>query len=308
MSEHTTTAEQPRPPEDTAELPHGITLTEIRNEVAKVRRLVINPKLGVHASRFGDNVESETLFAVWKTVAEGKFNPKLSPLGYWVRMTAERKVLDELRQITTASSWKSDQLFRAHPDKSVDLQMEEAIHHSARSSEPDAAELYAEIEAIRVWLLPVLKTCTSVMDQRKFFRAFMCYFRFDGDPVAAADALGASAPAHIRANVREFKVHMQVIHQALQAKGEGRPGSLRTMIDCLPQADEAGGHRRRIGEAVRAWVSTGQPFSAVTVDFVVEHTGDSYNTIRQRLGEVLNLLRVAYTVITSTTDTYQAMT
>ena len=300
MSEHTTTAEQPRPPE--GDLPHGITFTELRNEVRAARRRVIDPMLKSHASRFGDNVESETLEGVWRTVAEGKFNPELGSLTYWVAMTARRRALDELRQINGASSWKSDKLFRPHPEKTVDQQMEESLHHAERSDSPDHAELYAEIEAVRTWLSPVLKTCVSVMDQRKFFRAYMCFFKFDGNPIIAAETMGVDDPAAIRACVREFKVHLQVIHQALQAKKEGRRATLSTMIDCLPGTDEAGGHRRRIGEAAKAWVAAGHSFSTVSVEFVVEHTGDSYNTIRQRLGEVLTLLRVAYTVITSSAE------
>lgn len=303
MSEHTTTAEQPRPPEE--ELPHGITFTQLRNEVHAARRRIINPMLGQHASRFGDNVESNTLFGVWQTVAEGKFNPELGSLTHWVEMTARRRATDELRQINVASSWKSDKLFRPHPEKTVDQQMEESLHHAERSNGPDPAELYAEIEAVRSWLAPVLKTCVSVMDQRKFFRAYMCWFKFDDNPVLAAEKMGVDDPASIRACMREFKVHLQVIHQALRAKEEGRRATLTTMIDCLPGTDEAGGHRRRIGEAAKAWVRAGNSFSTVPVGFVVEHTGDSYNTIRQRLGEVLTLLRVAYTVITSTAEEAQ---
>jgi len=298
MSEHVEEHQPPRAVSEGPELPHGITMTEIRAQVASARRRVIEPKLGTeYASRFADEVESIVLEQAWIHVRDGVYDPDRAPLAYWVLRIADLRTRDQIKKITRGRGWRSEKLFAEHPEKSTTEQMEEALHRSHRGTEPDHAALYAEVEADKVWLHPILVACGQVMDHRKFLRAYFVYFRFDGSVNVAAEHL-AQDPAHLRVCVRDFRTHLKVIHHAQQAHWAGATGTLNEVIDCLPEEDEAGGHRRRIAEAAKAWAERGNSLAAVPVEFVVWHTGDSYNTIRQRLGEVLTLLQVAFTVIT----------
>lgn len=292
MSEHMT-----RPDPDSEVLPHGISAEEIYQRVKDARRRVIEPKLGSSlASRLADDVESEVFEQVWLTVRDGKFDPEKSPLGFWVARIADLRTRDLLKRVRNPRRWEGERLMSERPDKSVDRQMEEALHLAERDNEPDHVTAYAEVEADRAWLYPLLTTCVHVMDQRKFSRAYLVFFKFDGDVKSASEYLRQD-PAHLRACVRTFRIHLQVIHRALSAARAGATGTVQQMIDCLPEHDEAGGHRRPIAEAVLAWIHAGGALPDVEVDFIAEHTGYRFHTVRQRLGEVLTLLRVAFTVM-----------
>lgn len=293
MSEH----DSRPPPDDGHTLPYGITMEEIRDRVREARYRVVEPKLGTSlASRLAEDVEQEVLVQVWKTVREGKFDPEKSPLGYWAARIADYRTRDLLKKVRNPRRWEGERLMSEHPNKSVDRQMEEALHEAERGREADHVTIYAELEADRAWLYPLLTTCVQVMDQRKFYRAYLVYFKFDGEVKLAAEHLQQD-PAHLRACVRTFRVHLQTVHQALMASRAGAKGTMAEMIDCLPEQDESGGHRRAIAEALHAWVHAGRSLPEVTVEFVAEYTGYQFHTVRQRIGEVLTLLRVAYTVL-----------
>lgn len=296
MSEHTISIYTSS---DDEQLPHGITMDEISRQVVRARERVIEPKMGYSlASRFADDVVSRLFEEVWQTVRNGKFDPSKAPLGFWVLRIADLRTRDKLRKINNPRRWEGEQLMREHPEKSIDQQLEEAAHSSIRGREVDHAALYAELEAERAWLYPLMSTCVQVMDQRKFYRAYLVFFKFDGDINLASEHLHLD-PGKLRACTRMFRVHLQVIHHALSAYQDGATGTVSDLIWCLPNHDEAGGHRRAIAEAISVWVGRGRKVSDVETEFVGWFTGYRFHTVRQRLPEVLTLMNLAFTVITA---------
>lgn len=266
-------------------------------EAARIARdTVIRQMLNSRYSRYVDDIYGETVKAAWVGVTKGAYDPEKAPLTAWVKAIARHKTLDLLRAIKRRSTWQGESLMTSTEQKTADQRMEEALNDQTRG-EPDHAELYAEIEADRVWLKPLLSVTVQVLDERKFFNAYLVYFKYHGSIADAAEHLDASED-QLRKAVRQLRLHMQVISNAMVAQRNGARGTVRDLINCLPSDGEAGAHMRRIAQAIEAWTLTGEVIGTVTQDFICEHTGFSHNTVRQRIKDVLILLRVAYTVIT----------
>lgn len=287
--EHTeqTTGEAGVPPEEI------LAAAKVAEQQVITRMLGANPRF----SREIGDITQQTILAAWWGVEQGKFDPEKAPLTAWVKSIAKHKTLDHLRRAQRPGAWQAEGLMSDTPEKTATRQMEEAKHRELRGTETDHAELYAEVEADRVWLKPILMVTVQTLDERKFFIAYLVHFKFDGSVSLAAEHL-ADTEEQIRKAVRMFRLHMQVISNALKAQRAGARGTIRDLIDCLPGDGEAGSHMRRIAEAIEAWTHQGHPISTVTREFICEHTGFRHNTVRQRIKTVLTLLRVANTVIT----------
>lgn len=230
------------------------------------------------------DVAQSTWESAWRS--RHQFDPNRGPLHAWVVAIARYRAIDRFNE-------KIRQLHQQQRHEELALAGERAeplfAVHAVDPADVVIAGLDAHHEVPSI--LSVVEDVIS--NHESMTRGVSLILVFDDDIDLAAKSLGLSKDVLRRAR-RELIRCAQVVVKAQQAARhiEGPP-SLRVLIECLPELNEAGDWTRQLAVAV----AHAGGMEHVTIHHVMDATGYSYHTSRQYLTDSLHLLQVAATVI-----------
>ncbi|WP_261623248.1 sigma factor [Nesterenkonia marinintestina] len=266
------------------------TPEELQQAVATATVQVIAPRLAQPRLRaWREDVAQEVAIAVWE--ARDRFDPERGTLQRWVNAVAANKAVDMVRSLGREALLSDDGAEGRSPAEKLEAATAESPHQRV---EVDRAVVLAEQLAIKEWLDPVMAVCEQVMEKSAYLHAYLTHYRWDGCVAEAARHMPTS-DNQLREYKRQLELHVQVVDRAMRAARAGKPASFAVLRDCLPGEDTSGRWTRQVADALAAWPGRAED---MTVEYLAEATGWEINTARQRRPKVLQLLRVAATVIT----------
>lgn len=282
MNNQETVQQVSTPEQDAVTRAHELDGQVLAEAVQRTRPAVVNA-LG-DQRREGD-VE-DVLQAAWESAwrARASFDPaKGSSLHAWVVVIAKRRAIDVLR----SRSRDLDVQHRAEQESTSRVASMLSI-----TENDHADETMMSLET-RQTLIEILSVVNQVIVNRESTARGLSLLMVFGDDVELASrALGVSMD-RLRQARRELVRCCQVVVKAQEAVRQGRPATMRHLIECLPQGDESGNWAGQMGLLV---ARAGGQLGNVTAGDVMAVTGFSFNTARQYLAQTQHLLRVAATV------------
>lgn len=244
-------------------------------------------------STLGSLADPETVAdvaqATWESAwrVRHRFDEDKGTLHAWVVTIARRRAVDHLRSV------KRDRVLQEQAEEIATSR----VGSSASLVADDHSTLTLDALEARQTLARVLSVVEDVISSREATaRALALVLVFGDDLQAASRALGVSKDA-LRESRRELMRCCQIVMKAQQAADEGRPATMRTLIECLPEDGETGNWIR---QTAMVCAQSGGRIDEVTVGDVMKATGFSQSTARQYLAQVKHLLRVAATVLATT--------
>ena len=231
------------------------------------------------------DVAQATWESAWRV--RDRFDQDKGTLHAWVVTIARRRAVDHLRSV------ERDRVLQNQAEQIATSRMAS----SASLVVEDHAGVTVDALEARQTLARVLSVVEEVISSREATaRAMALVLVFGDDLQVASRALGVSKDA-LRESRRELMRCCQIVMKAQQAADQGRPATMRTLIECLPEEGETGNWIR---QTAMVCAQAGGRMDEVTVGDVMKATGFSQSTARQYLAQVKHLLRVAATVLTTT--------